>query len=80
MCVLMWIKLFAVVSLGAVVVFGAALVSKAKSSHRTAGVSAAHRLRSSPRFVQISEGEAVRLADHTDPDGKYTIFLFGADW
>lgn len=74
----MWNKILASAVLGGVVVFGAALVSKSTSPPAPGGASAGAS--DSPTFAVISHGEEVSLLDHADPGGKYTVFLFGADW
>ena len=74
----MWIKIVASTVLGGVVVFGAALASKSTSPPVPDGATSGASDPAS--FAVISHGEEVSLLDHVDPGGKYTVFLFGADW
>lgn len=76
----MWLKLVAIVSMGGVLVFGAALVSKAKSptSRSGGGVSSGSY---DPRPVStISTGDAVDLLAHVTDQSEWTVFEFAADW
>ena len=80
----MWIKLVAVVSLGSVLVFGAALVSKAKSPTTSSSGSSSGGGSSAvfdPQAVAtISTGEEVDLSAHVSDQSEWTIFEFTADW
>ncbi len=70
----------AAVGLGGVLVFGAALVSKAKSPGGSPTSVASNPVSGSAKFAVISHGESVQLADHVGQGDEYTVFLFGADW
>ena len=75
----MWMKSLALLALGAAVVGGVTVLAGPESSERPTAP-ADQVVNGASKVALISEGEAVELVDHTDPGGKYTVFLFGADW
>lgn len=75
----MFVKIFAALSLGGVLIFGAAIVSKAKSPTPQARQAGATSLDPIP-VATISVGEEVELYDHVTDTTEYTIFDFTADW
>lgn len=75
----MWPKLIAIVSMGGVLVFGAALVSKAKAPASTPGAGASRSGDLGP-VATISTGERVDLGAYASDKGEWTIFEFTADW
>ena len=76
----MWMKVFAVVSMGSVLFFGAALVSKAKAPVDGPPAPGIQRIVDASPVATISHGETVELAAHTDAGGAWTLFDFTADW
>lgn len=75
----MILKVFSCVALGAVVLAGVALVSKAESPGRTVGGGGSTTVGTAD-VETISRGETVTLEDHVQEDGVFTIFDFTADW
>ncbi len=75
----MWLKLVAIVSMAGVLVFGAALVSKAQSPTPASGGSSSASHDSTP-VATISTGDKVDFGDHVSDQSEWTIFEFTADW
>lgn len=72
-------KVIAGTLLGGVVLFGAAVVSKAKSPGGVGSMSAGAAVDATPVKV-ISSGQEVDFAEHVADSDVITIFDFTADW